>query len=116
MFKLKFKDACHGDDPYYIFRAKALSKMEPLKSSPAVQIRGKMVQMWTDFAKYGNPTPLERNGPKWEPVQKINTNAAGNDVVINTFVIDEDLRMVDAPERERTTFWRNLYKKYKSRL
>lgn len=111
MFKLKFKGACHGDDPFYIFRAKALAKMEPKPTSQAVQIREKMVQMWTDFAKYGNPTP---NDSKWEPVKKIHPKADGNEILLNTLDINAEDKMVDSPDIEKVNFWRRMYKKYTS--
>ena len=30
----------------------------------------KMVQLWTNFAKYGNPTPEPIDGAKWEKADK----------------------------------------------
>lgn len=110
MLKLNNQGATHGDDMHYLFRPKALAKIYPGKSSPALRIRDKMVEMWTDFAKFGNPTPSHKNGLKWEPLKKIDPDA--KEIILNALDINEEMKMIQGPDKERMAFWRNLHRKY----
>lgn len=67
--------------------------------------------MWTNFAKYGNPTPDhdELLSVKWKRVRPTND---GEKFVLDFLEIDEKTRMSTYPDKERMEFWRNLYQKW----
>ncbi|XP_076671985.1 uncharacterized protein LOC143371011, partial [Andrena cerasifolii] len=60
----------HNDDLGLLFYAGLLSPIDP--DTPYNQYRKKLVSLWTNFAKYGNPTPNNQpiNGAVWLPSGK----------------------------------------------
>lgn len=58
-----------------------------------------MVKLWTNFAKTGNPNPIQ--GVIWKPVRQ-------NE--INYVDIGETLTSNINPEKERMEFWDNIFK------
>lgn len=57
--------------------------------------------MWSNFAKYGNPTPNKKElGVIWEPVE--------NSEQIKTLLIGKELEMRTNPDQDRVEFWRNV--------
>ena len=56
---------CHGDDLIYIFE----SGLPPLNEEDEF-VRHLMTTAWTDFAKYGDPTPPD-SGYTWVPRNEI---------------------------------------------
>ena len=82
-----------------------------------------MTTMWTNFAKYGNPTPAENNlGFVWDPVTKDDIrltidkkkfNCINTDKVSACFarflVIDNEMTMdLDLDYQERMEFWDSI--------
>jgi len=104
--------ACHGDEMGYLFYVGKLISNSLLKaSSPEIQVIQRMVLMWTNFAKYGNPTPP---GPKnsvlginWQPVKEENATES-----IPYLNIGSSLESKYNPEQDRLTFWDNIYDEY----
>ncbi|GAB0095021.1 Carboxylic ester hydrolase [Sergentomyia squamirostris] len=83
----KNNGACHGDDMFYLFKMKMMD-MDVEEESEAFKVRATMCRLWTNFAKYGHPTPPEDTtlSFKWTPVEA-------------------------APAKgERMDFWRQQYK------
>lgn len=59
------------------------------------------MKLWTNFAKYGNPTPTaEEFGVVWEPVR--------NPEEMQTLVIGEELKMVMNPNEDSVEFWKSI--------
>lgn len=97
----------HADDLFYLFTTFFTPKI--VKGSIEDQHVQKFVKLWTNFAKYGNPTPEideSLNGAIWEPVSK--------GKVDSYFVIDEKVDMKRNEEKERVDFWQEVYDKYSS--
>ncbi|XP_050097091.1 uncharacterized protein LOC126578507 [Anopheles aquasalis] len=59
----------HGDDVFYMFHSPLNATLE--KDADEHRVRDALVAMWTDFARYGNPTPGEadKKSVSWEPVK-----------------------------------------------
>nr|WGO51730.1 putative antennal esterase CXE34 [Ectropis grisescens] len=79
---------------------------ETLKGSrDSVTTRARMVRMWTNFSKYGNPTPDE-NDPliqiTWDPVE--------NQDKLNYLSIGAELTKGTNPFQERMSFWDDLHR------
>ena len=80
------------------------------ESSPAVTMRSTMCKLWTNFAKYQNPTPAFDNplDTVWHPVQFADRNAKTID--FDYLVINEESKMEKNVNGYRMNFWRNIYK------
>lgn len=92
----------HADDLLYLFNAKMMNTKVDT-SSETFQLIERVTKLWTNFAKYGNPTPDDSLGAKWAPytVEKQNYLDIGN--VLTTGV---------APEKDEVQFWENILKEY----
>lgn len=61
----------------------------------------RVLRLWTNFARFGNPTPNENElGVTWKPARPRQ---------LNTLNIDEDLRMEVNPDGKRLDLWREIY-------
>ncbi|CAL4122143.1 unnamed protein product [Meganyctiphanes norvegica] len=58
----------HAEDLQFIFSN--VPDYDPLVSKDDLKLRNIMVNMWTNFAKFGNPTPSPENGIIWPAVSK----------------------------------------------
>lgn len=63
-----------------------------------------MVDMWVNFAIYGNPTPNNSYGIQWDPV----TEEDFNYLYIGTNFSYQDVN----PRRRNMAFWSEIYKEY----
>ncbi|XP_055857560.1 juvenile hormone esterase-like [Episyrphus balteatus] len=100
------KGASHVDDLCYVFQME-FGPPEPWDEEAHKMVLT-MCKLWTNFAKYSNPTPTidqQFGGCIWEPVPKCDSWENMN---IKTLIIDKELRMMDNPDEERMAFWRNL--------
>ncbi|XP_055837312.1 juvenile hormone esterase-like [Episyrphus balteatus] len=100
------KGASHVDDLCHVFQMK-FSPPKPWEEE-AQKMVVTLCKLWTNFAKYNNPTPTidqQFGGCIWEPVPKCDS---WENMTIKTFIIDKEIRMMDNPDEERMTFWRNL--------
>lgn len=94
--------ASHADDLGYLFKTAATEDIS--EGSVEDKTIKRMVKLWTNFAKHGNPNPLEKDDlidVKWEPVR--------NDQV-HYLEIDADLKADMNPESERIRFWDHIFK------
>nr|CAI5868612.1 unnamed protein product [Callosobruchus analis] len=92
----------HTEDLGYIFDYKHQG------SNADSKVRDRMVRMWANFAKTGNPTPEADkllDNITWLPNTK-------KDRQLKTLVIDEDLHMDTSFESEEIKFWDNIFKSY----
>lgn len=103
--------AAHFDELFYLFDAKLIGK-EVSENSSAWIMRETMCKMWSNFAKYGDPTPVGKNPLPfaWKPVQSVEKNAEHVD--IEYLMINEKSEMMKNMYKNRIGFWRKLYEKY----
>lgn len=97
----------HGDDLFYLFTNFFTAKI--IKGSVEDRHIQKFLKLWTNFAKYGNPTPEideSLNGTIWKPISKGEVDAY--------FIIDEKDYMKRNEEKGRVDFWKEIYDKYSS--
>lgn len=96
--------ACHADDLSYLFKIKLGPTPEP--DSVEDKTIKRMVKLWTNFAKNGNPNPIEKDpliNVIWQPVKEN---------CINYLNIDTELKADVNPEQERMKFWDNVFQKH----
>nr|XP_021189793.2 acetylcholinesterase [Helicoverpa armigera] len=93
--------AAHADELGYLFDYEYFEEVTPEDQI----VIDRMTAIWTNFAKYGNPTPeiSELLPVKWDPVTK--TNQPYLD-------INQDLSLGARPYHERMAFWDLFYKLY----
>lgn len=90
--------ASHGSDSLYLFEtALPLFPFPPLDDD-GMGVRKKMLKMWINFAKTGNPTPEPDSllGVTWSPVTKAE---------LNYLNIDKELTMHTDLMKENMDFW-----------
>lgn len=102
---LEFKNlsgTCHGDEGGYLFNPSVLDvAMDP--ESPEAKMSQRLVKLWTNFAKTGNPTP----GPDhmldviWKPATRSEL------AYLN---IDKEMSMCHDLRSESTAFWEEINK------
>ncbi|XP_077297270.1 para-nitrobenzyl esterase-like isoform X2 [Arctopsyche grandis] len=102
-----YKGACHGDDLCFLFKQNFKMdelpegvEMPKITESDILTIK-RFVSLWTNFAKYGNPTPKlsDTITTIWEPVTDDN---------LHCLDIDNEMKMTCDPCAERIKFWKNL--------
>lgn len=97
----------HADDLFYLFTTFFTPKI--VEGSIEDKYVQKFVKLWTNFAKYGNPTPEideNFNGATWKPVSK--------DSMDGYFVIDKETKMSENVEKSRMEFWDKVFEEYSS--
>ncbi|XP_021713257.1 esterase B1 [Aedes aegypti] len=101
--------ACHGDELGYMFHFGVLN-IRLDNSSIELQTMNKMTRLWTNFAKYGNPTPYGADDPvigmRWPCVIPHTMKE------LPYLEIKSSLAARSNPEEERLRFWDDLYTKY----
>ncbi|XP_047019954.1 juvenile hormone esterase-like isoform X1 [Helicoverpa zea] len=95
--------ACHSDEILYVFKGNIWPF--PINNNDKKVIE-KMTKMWSNFAKYGDPTPTNDLLVKWEPSTKDQ---------MKFLYIDEDLKMGPIPNQEAYQLWKNIYEKYRKK-
>ncbi|KAL0809376.1 hypothetical protein ABMA28_011574 [Loxostege sticticalis] len=100
---LGLNHAGHMDELGYLFSNELLKDVEP--TTLDVKMRERMVRLWTNFAKSGNPTPEENHyiTVTWLPV----TN--DNFYYLN---LGNELSLGSNPDKEKMEFWDDLYSKH----
>ncbi|XP_073965429.1 juvenile hormone esterase-like isoform X1 [Choristoneura fumiferana] len=100
---LNVQHAGHSDELWYLFKNDSLEAVEPTAAD--VKTRERMVRLWTNFAKSGNPTPDENHyiNVTWQPVTKDN---------LYYLNIGTELSIQTSPDKEKMEFWDDLYSKY----
>lgn len=100
-----FNSTGHGAELPFLFRIKM---PEVCKGSPdSITTRTRVIKMWTNFAKTGNPTP-DPDDPllwiTWDPVESKEK--------INYLSIGQELTKGRNPFQERMKFWDELHKEH----
>ncbi|ETN59842.1 carboxylesterase, alpha esterase [Anopheles darlingi] len=112
------KGAAHIDEVYYLFSSPLLRTEVP-ETDKSYELRNTMVQLWTNFAKYSDPTPVDRGDAKlpfrWEPQQNVPVDA--NHVPLMCLnITNESIRMSEMPEKRRMDFWTKIFQRYNGRI
>nr|CAD7404517.1 unnamed protein product [Timema cristinae] len=90
---------CHADELQYLFPSdRVFPGLVP--SQKDIEITDKMITMWTDFARTGNPTPDEKDvAVRWQPITSSN---------LEYLYIGSDMYMDSGLLKERAEFWASL--------
>lgn len=104
LFLTEFEGAAHGDDLFYMF---SMTRFPPplLPTNSAINTRRRMVRMWSNFAKFSDPTPttdLIVITQRW-------TRIMGAQEFLE---IGDGLSFGRFPLRERMEFWNRLRRTY----
>ncbi|XP_044253151.1 uncharacterized protein LOC123004101 [Tribolium madens] len=101
LLKIQEPGVCHADDIGYLFNHFVTPKITP----GSVEDIGlsRFVKLWTNFAKFGNPTP-DQNDQLLQVVWKPITNPE-----IHFLDIGNELKMMSDPYSKRIQFWEKLY-------
>ncbi|KAI5639508.1 carboxylesterase family domain-containing protein [Phthorimaea operculella] len=91
----------HADDVFHIFHVGSLPKVE--KDSETYKLMNNVTTLWTNFAKFGNPTPDSSLGVKWEPFTAEEKNYLD---------VGNQLRASQNPDEEEIKFWETIFKQY----
>ncbi|XP_050676037.1 bile salt-activated lipase-like [Leptidea sinapis] len=95
--------ACHGDDLFYMFNSLLLPFRITEKDWNVME---QFTNMWTNFAKYGDPTPKNSHVPiRWEPSSKTEG--------LKFLYIDEESKMGPMPDKKAYDLWKGIYQKYR---
>ncbi|XP_026478387.1 venom carboxylesterase-6-like [Ctenocephalides felis] len=94
---------CHGEELVNLFKLKVMSLDEDKPNVLLTQKR--MLEMWTNFIKTGNPTPeiTDVLSVKWEPATRDK---------LNYLNIDSNLTLGTNPEKNRVKFWEDATKQH----
>ncbi|GBP31971.1 Bile salt-activated lipase [Eumeta japonica] len=86
--------ASHGDELFYLFRPQSFPQPQRLFELHMIE---KMTVMWTNFAKYGDPTPTSSEGVRWKPGVGVNPSALHIDqrCTVAPFYDETTMRMQD---------------------
>ncbi|XP_059057542.1 juvenile hormone esterase-like [Achroia grisella] len=100
----------HADDLPYLFPMTAIFSLLGQKldqASETFKLVDNLTQLWTNFAKYGNPTPDGSLGVTWSPytIEKQDYLNISNELSTGT-----------APDREEVEFWEDIYRKYQPKF
>ncbi|XP_058457958.1 juvenile hormone esterase-like [Malaya genurostris] len=105
--------AAHGDDIFYMFSPSLLPDLPD--DSEECAVRNIYVRLFTNFAKYGNPTPDESIlGFKWTAVTPLNRDSFSFD--LDSLRINQSPEMVRNVCHKRKEFWRKLIKRHSNML
>lgn len=93
-----YPGATHGEDMFYLFVTDMLPGVPT--TNPAYTARLRMVRLWTNFAKYGNPTAILDNlvNVNWNPIRGAR----------EYLTIGPQLIPGTSPSAARFNLWRNL--------
>ncbi|KAF5288897.1 hypothetical protein FQA39_LY03776 [Lamprigera yunnana] len=91
---------CHSDDLLYLFDNNE-EFPDYVRNDSENDMADLLTKLWTNFAKYGNPTPEDSELQKWEPYT-INKS--------NHYIIKDSKNIENAAElyEHRSRFWKNL--------
>lgn len=89
--------------------------MEPKDFPESEALLRRTCAMWTNFAKYGDPTPDSSNfGVRWKPVDQLQSD--NEEFNLNYLEIDDELINAVNPDSERIEFWKKVYDDFNNGL
>ncbi|KAJ8714217.1 hypothetical protein PYW08_007837 [Mythimna loreyi] len=104
VLNLNSTGAIHEDELGYLFDSDIFSRDTVTPEDQLMVDR--ITTLWTNFAKYGDPTPgtSELLPVKWEPITKTSQPYLS---------LDSDLTLEARPFQERMTFWDDFYRSHR---
>ncbi|KAJ0183512.1 hypothetical protein K1T71_001488 [Dendrolimus kikuchii] len=100
---------CHADDIFYLFDSKLVKSMLPKleATSETFKIIERVTKLWTNFAKYGNPTPDNSLGAIWSPHTSVNEDylTIGNELVAGNHLDQEEYALWSSVFEEFLPQW-----------
>lgn len=101
----KYKGAAHFDELSYLFRHQVID-VNVSENSSEYKMRETMCKLWSNFAKYNNPTPASDKSLnfKWDSDKKKET--------MNYLLLQENPKMIDNIKFKRIKFWKDVYERY----
>ncbi|XP_058066220.1 esterase B1-like [Anopheles bellator] len=113
------KGAAHIDEVYYLFSSPLLRTEVP-ETDKSYELRNTMVALWTNFAKYSDPTPAACPDAaklpfRWEPQQNVPEDAEHVPLMCLN-ITNDTIRMAEMPEKRRMDFWTEIYQRYNGRV
>ncbi|KAI4462850.1 carboxylesterase [Holotrichia oblita] len=104
----QYPGAAHGDELGYLFQTVSTPVIE--EGSVEDLVMRSVIDLWTNFAIYGNPTPDNSLGFKWESLEENLFNYLHIGTYSNNAAVD--------PRPENMAFWSQIYEDYfpKARL
>ncbi|CAH2232535.1 jg18145 [Pararge aegeria aegeria] len=95
--------ATHGDELFYLFDGDLFPMVFGDDDRKMVD---QMTTLWTNFAKYGNPTPETSDLPfRWKPSEKDN---------LKFLYIDRESKMGPMRSPQDYRLWKDIYSKYRN--
>ncbi|CAH1640554.1 unnamed protein product [Spodoptera littoralis] len=95
----------HADDLLYLFTPNTSPIID--RNSKTFQHVEKVTKLWTNFAKFGNPTPDDSLGVTWTPYSVANKDYLD---------IGNELKPGHAPDDEEVQFWENVLTEFNQKL
>uniref|UniRef100_A0A182N7N4 carboxylesterase n=1 Tax=Anopheles dirus TaxID=7168 RepID=A0A182N7N4_9DIPT len=104
--------AYHADELCYLFQMRMIP-MEVLAQSTEACVQRYMCRMWTNFARYGNPTPPQDQSLhfRWSAVPPMEPDSTVP-FRLPYLRINAEPEMALDPDEKRIDFWRKIYDKY----
>ncbi|CAH2244190.1 jg7430 [Pararge aegeria aegeria] len=102
-----FNSNGHSAEVAFLFRIKPPDLPHCEGSRDSVTTRKRVIRMWTNFAKYGNPTPDEN-----DPLLQITWDPVHDDKTLNYLSIGSELTKGRNPFYERMTFWEKMHEEH----
>ncbi|CAH0586829.1 unnamed protein product [Chrysodeixis includens] len=96
----------HADELMYLFNAHDVPLDNDVNSKDFIHIE-RITKLWTNFAKYGNPTPDGSLGVTWKPYTNENQNYLD---------IGNELKTGTSPDAEELQFWENILQEFGQKL
>ena len=99
-----YEGVMHGDDIFYIFEVSNFP-MPVLPTSHARTVKKRVIKMWTNFIKFGDPTPFNDTilqNIQWTPVRSEQ----------EYLEIGKNLVPGKYPNRDRMLLWNHLEQSY----
>lgn len=94
----------HSAELPYLFHIKLPGQPACKGSRDSVTTRSRIIKMWTNFAKYGNPTPIDN-----DPLLQITWDPVADNKTLNYLSIGSELTKGRNPFLERMLFWEKLH-------
>ncbi|KAL1401614.1 hypothetical protein pipiens_006469 [Culex pipiens pipiens] len=106
----QLEGVAHGDDISYLFKRNVSEAMIE-DGSRADEYRAITVQLWTNFAKFGHPTPEPSEvGFEWQPLEPIDCDQ--EEFVLKALHLTDPIRMIEQPFEKRIQFWKKLFARF----
>ncbi|CAG9559921.1 unnamed protein product [Danaus chrysippus] len=102
-----FNSIGHCGEVSFLFRIITPCKRFCSGSRDSITTRKRVVRLWTNFAKYGNPTPDEN-----DPLLQITWDPVENEEKLNYLSIGSELTKGRNPYYERMKFWDKLHEQH----